>query len=100
MGDATRTVSAPPANLADARQHPAAPQRLDREALEAAQVRLLQTLLEGAPPPEGFDPQRLAAARTSLLKKKAHQAEKIWPRASFAKRIRFRLRRWLGLGNP
>ena len=70
----------------------------DREALEAAQTRLLRTLLEGAPAPEGFDPERLAATSKALARKKAHQAEKLWPRASPVQRVRFWLRRRLGLG--
>lgn len=49
------------------------------EALAAAQARLLDALVAGAPDPPGFDPHRLGATRAALVRKRAGGVAAEWP---------------------
>src|SRR5207302_1708618 len=56
--------------------------------LAERQAALVAALVAGAPDPAGFDPDRLAATRRALLRKRAGEAAKAWPvlAASFGDR--------------
>ena len=54
----------------------------DRAALARAQSELLASLLEGAPAPAGFDPDRLAICAEGLRGKRADLVAKIWPKGA------------------
>ncbi|KXK61269.1 hypothetical protein AWW66_14520 [Micromonospora rosaria] len=47
--------------------------------LAARQAALVAALVAGAPPPPGFAPGPLAAARTALLRKRAGDVARHWP---------------------
>lgn len=47
--------------------------------LAARQAELVAALVAGARPPSGFDPDRLHAARTALLRKRAAEVARHWP---------------------
>ncbi|MET0187420.1 MAG: hypothetical protein ABW212_00375 [Pseudonocardia sediminis] len=47
--------------------------------LAARQAALVEALVAGGPDPIGFDPERLAATRRALLRKRAGQAAAAWP---------------------
>jgi hypothetical protein len=55
-----------------------------RARLAAAQQRLVASLVAGAPPPPGFDPERLAAVAAALLRKRAGVVAGVWPRLAAA----------------
>jgi hypothetical protein len=55
------------------------PEHALRAALAAAQEQLLASLVAGAPPPAGFDPQRLAATAAGLHAKRRRSAARAWP---------------------
>jgi hypothetical protein len=48
--------------------------------LAARQAALVAALVDGAPPPAGFDAVRIAATRRALLRKRAAAAATAWPR--------------------
>jgi hypothetical protein len=50
-----------------------------REDLAARQAALVAALVEGAPPPPGFDPTRVRAAADALLRKRAGEVAAAWP---------------------
>lgn len=50
-----------------------------RAELAAAQRALVASLVDGADPPPGFDPHRLAVARTALARKRAGEVARHWP---------------------
>jgi hypothetical protein len=43
------------------------------------QAELVAALVAGGPPPAGFDPRRLDAARRALLRKRAGEVARTWP---------------------
>ena len=43
------------------------------------QAELVAALVADGPDPDGFDPDRLAATRRALLRKRAGEAAKVWP---------------------
>ena len=45
----------------------------------ARQAELVAALVADGPDPDGFDPDRLAATRRALLRKRAGEAAKVWP---------------------
>jgi hypothetical protein len=47
--------------------------------LAARQAALVAALVAGEPDPTGFDPDRLAATRRALLRKRASEAASAWP---------------------
>lgn len=47
--------------------------------LAAAQEALLAAVIRGAPPPEGFDPERVRALADSLAAKRVRTAKRLWP---------------------
>lgn len=47
--------------------------------LARRQAELVASLVANGPDPEGFDPDRLAATRRALLRKRAGEAAKAWP---------------------
>ncbi|MFG3420809.1 hypothetical protein ACIBTZ_04480 [Micromonospora sp. NPDC049460] len=47
--------------------------------LAARQAELVAALVAGGPPPSGFDPAALAAARAALLRKRAGDVARHWP---------------------
>lgn len=51
-----------------------------RAELAAAQAALVAALVGGGPPPAGFDPARLDAAAAALLRKRAGEVARAWPR--------------------
>jgi hypothetical protein len=50
-----------------------------RERLAAEQAALVRALVAGAPPPGGFDADRVGATATALLAKRAGEVAKAWP---------------------
>lgn len=55
-----------------------------REELAAAQAALVAALVAGGPPPAGFDAARLDAAARALLRKRAGEVARAWPRLAAA----------------
>jgi hypothetical protein len=51
-----------------------------REELAAAQAALVGSLVAGAPPPPGFDAARLDVTARALLRKRAGEVARAWPR--------------------
>ena len=51
----------------------------ERTVLAERQAALAAALVAGGPDPEGFDPDRLAAARRALVRKRAGEAAREWP---------------------
>jgi hypothetical protein len=50
-----------------------------RPDLGRRQAELVAALVAGGPPPAGFDPRRLDAARRALLRKRAGEVARAWP---------------------
>lgn len=48
--------------------------------LQARQEQLVASLVAGAPDPPGFAPAALAAVRAALLRKRAEDVARVWPR--------------------
>lgn len=55
-----------------------------REELAAAQAALVAALVAGGPAPAGFDTARLDAAARALLRKRAGEVARAWPRLAAA----------------
>lgn len=47
--------------------------------LAERQAELVRALVAGEPPPAGFDPRLVGAARTALLRKRAGEVTRAWP---------------------
>ena len=60
-----------------------------RQDLAARQLQLVNSLLGQAPPPEGFDAQRLTAAGQALLQKRMRAVAKAWPALSIVPGVNF-----------
>jgi hypothetical protein len=50
-----------------------------RERLAAQQAALVRALVDGGPPPVGFDPARLRATAAALARKRAREVARAWP---------------------
>jgi len=48
--------------------------------LAERQAELVRALVATGPDPRGFDPDRLAATRKALLRKRAEEVRRMWPR--------------------
>ncbi|TCB98084.1 hypothetical protein E0H26_10925 [Micromonospora zingiberis] len=55
------------------------PHRSSADSLAARQAELVAALVAGGPPPPGFAPAPLAAARAALLRKRAGEVARYWP---------------------
>ncbi|WP_049573698.1 hypothetical protein [Nonomuraea sp. SBT364] len=55
-----------------------------RRRLAAAQRRVIATLVTGAPPPDGFDPERLRVQAASLVAKRRSVVARLRPDAAVA----------------
>ena len=60
-----------------------------RERLRLMQAGLVNALVAGAPPPEGFSIECLGTARETLISKRARAAARLWPRLNRALEAEF-----------